>query len=118
MLSSCNCTLNPGSPPSSPPPRTAAKPCEPSDSFWKCSPRPHASTLICSVESTYCFVHFILQVRFGAEDFVGAGRAQGLYNLGQQEEVVEEEAVQLLVALGLVEFPTVQKLAWPQAIGH
>lgn len=67
---------------------------------------------------TYCFVHFILQVRFGTEDFVGAGRAQGLYDLGQQEEVVEEEAIQLLVALGLVEFPTVQKLAWPQAIGH
>ena len=38
--------------------------------------------------------------------------------MGQQQEVVEEEAVQLLVALGLVELPAVQKLAWPQAVGH
>lgn len=67
---------------------------------------------------TYSFVHFILQVRLGAEDFVGTRRAQGLYSLGEQEEVIEEEAVQLLVALGLVELPTVQKLAWPQAVGH
>lgn len=114
----CNCTPNPGLSPSPPPPHTAAKPCKQSDSFWKCSPLPQPPTRICGPESTYCFVHFILQVRFGAEDFVGAGRAQGLYDLGQQEEVVEEEAVQLLVALGLVELPAVQKLAWPQAIGH
>lgn len=38
--------------------------------------------------------------------------------MGQQEEVVEEEAVELLVALGLVELPAMQKLAWPQAVGH
>lgn len=38
--------------------------------------------------------------------------------MGQQQEVVEEEAIQLLVALGLVELPTVQELARPQAVGH
>lgn len=38
--------------------------------------------------------------------------------MGQQEEVIEEEAIQLLVALGFIELPTVQKLAWPQAVGH
>lgn len=38
--------------------------------------------------------------------------------MGQQEEVIEEEAIQLFVALGLVELPAVQKLAWSQAVGH
>lgn len=38
--------------------------------------------------------------------------------MGQQEEVVEEEAVELLVALGLVELPAVQKFARPQAVSH
>lgn len=84
----------------------------------KTSPPPHTKPDIANETQTYCFVHFILQVRFGAEDFVGAGRAQGLDDLGQQEEVVEEEAIQLFVALGFVELPTVQKLAWPQAVGH
>lgn len=38
--------------------------------------------------------------------------------MGQQEEVVEEEAIQLFVALRLVELSAVQKLAWSQAVGH
>lgn len=65
---------------------------------------------------TYCFVHFILQIRLGAEDLICARRAKRLYDLCQQEEVIEQKAIQFLVALGLVEFPTVQKFAWPQAV--
>ena len=57
-------------------------------------------------------------MRLGTEDLVGAGRAQRLDDLGEQEEVVEQEAVQLLVALGLVELAAVQELAWAQAVGH
>lgn len=38
--------------------------------------------------------------------------------MGEQQEVIEEEPAQLLVALGLVEFPTVQKLPRPQAVGE
>lgn len=52
------------------------------------------------------------------EHLVRARGAEGFDDLGQEQEVVEEEAVQLLVALGLVEFATVQELARAQAVGH
>lgn len=66
--------------------------------------------------STYSFVHFVLQVGLGAEDLVCAGRAKRFYDLSEEEEVIEEKAIQLLVTLGFIELPTVQELAWSQAV--
>lgn len=57
-----------------------------------------------------------MQIRLGAEDFVCARRAKRFYDLSEEEEIVEEKAVQFLVTLGFIEFPTVQKLAWSQAV--
>lgn len=38
--------------------------------------------------------------------------------MGEQQEVVEEEAVQFLVALGLIQLPTVQEFPGTQAVGE
>lgn len=38
-------------------------------------------------------------------------------HLCQQQEVVEQEAVELFAALGLEQFPTVEELAWAEAVG-
>lgn len=76
------------------------------------------TTLLLYESDTYSFVHFILQIRLGAEDLVGTRRAKGLYDLSQQEEIIEQKTIQLLVALGFVEFPAVQKFAWSQAVGN
>lgn len=65
---------------------------------------------------TYSFVHFVLQIGLGAEDLVCARRAKRFYDLSQEEEIVEQKAIQFLVTLGFIEFPTVQKLAWSQAV--
>lgn len=65
---------------------------------------------------THHFVHFELGVAFGAEEFIGAGRDKLFNHVGEQEEVIEEEAVQLLTALGLVQLATVQELPWSQAV--
>lgn len=54
----------------------------------------------------------------GAEHFFGSRGAQWPGDLRQEQEVIEQEAKELLVALGLVEFPTVQELARAQAVGH
>lgn len=37
--------------------------------------------------------------------------------MGKKQKVIEEEPVELLVALRLVQFPTVQKLPGTQAVG-
>lgn len=57
-------------------------------------------------------------MRLGAEHFVGSRGAQRPDDLRQEQEVIEEEAIELLVALGLVELPAVQELARAQAVGH
>lgn len=54
----------------------------------------------------------------GAEHFVGSRGAQRPGDLCQEQEVVEEEAIELLVALGLIELPAVQELARAQTVGH
>lgn len=65
---------------------------------------------------THRFVHFELRVGFGAEQFIRAGRDKLFNHVGEQEEVIEEEAIQLLTALGLVQFAAVQELPWSQAV--
>lgn len=67
---------------------------------------------------TYSLVHLVLQAGFGAEDLVCSRGAQRFDDLCEQQEVVEEEAVQLLVALCLVQFPAVKELPRPQAVCH
>lgn len=57
-----------------------------------------------------------MQIRLGAEDLVCARGAKRFYDLSQEEEIVEEKAIQFLVTLGFVEFPTVQELARSQAV--
>ena len=39
-------------------------------------------------------------------------------HLCEQQEVIEQEAVELLAALGFKEFPAVEELARPQTVGH
>lgn len=56
---------------------------------------------------THRFVHAILQVGFRTEDLVRSRRAQRFDDLREEQEVVKQEAVKLLVALGFVEFSTV-----------
>lgn len=69
--------------------------------------------------ATYRLVHFELSVGLGAEKLLRARGDRKLPDhVGEQQEVIEEEPAQLLVALGLVEFPTVQKLPRPQAVGE
>lgn len=65
---------------------------------------------------THHFVHFELGVGFGAEEFVGARRDKLFHHVGEQQEVVEKEAVQLLAALRLVELAAVQEFPWSQAV--
>lgn len=65
---------------------------------------------------THHFVHFELGVGFGAEQFIRAGRYKLFNHVGEQEEVVEKEAIQLLTALGLVQLATVQEFPWSQAV--
>lgn len=54
----------------------------------------------------------------GAEHFVGSRGAQRPGDLRQEQEVVEEETIELLVALGLVELPAVQELTRAEAVRH
>lgn len=54
----------------------------------------------------------------GAEHFVGSRGAQWPGDLRQEQEVVEEETIELLVALGLVELPAVQELTRAEAVRH
>lgn len=71
-----------------------------------------------SVRTPHRFVHAILQVGLGTEDLVVSGRAQRFDNLCEEQEVVKQEAVKLLVALGFVQFATVQELSRSQAVGN
>ena len=65
------------------------------------------------------FVHPELSTGLGVEELlVARGGGKLPDQVGEQQEVVEEEAIQFFVALGLVELPAVQKLAWSQAVGH
>lgn len=52
-------------------------------------------------------VHPELYVALGAEELVGARVGEGAGGAGEQQEVIEEQRLQLLVALGLVQLPTV-----------
>lgn len=65
---------------------------------------------------THHFVHFELWVGFGAEEFIGARRHKLFNHVGEQEEIIEKEAIQLLIALGLVQLATVQEFPWSQAV--
>ena len=38
--------------------------------------------------------------------------------LCEEQEIVKQEAVELLAALGFEEFPAVEELPWPQTVGH
>lgn len=67
---------------------------------------------------TYRFVHPVLCVRLGAEESVWAGGGELSDSLGQEQEVVKEESVQLLVALGLEQFAAVEESSRPQAVGQ
>lgn len=52
---------------------------------------------------THRFIHFELSTGLGAEELLGArGSSELPDQVGEQQEVVEEEPVQLLIALGLV----------------
>lgn len=68
---------------------------------------------------TYRLIHLELSVGLRAEKLLG-GRGDGelLDHVGEKQEVVEEEPVQLLVALGLVQLSAVQELPGPQAVGE
>lgn len=69
--------------------------------------------------SAHHFIHLELRAGLGAEELLGArGDGKLLDHVGEQQEVVEEEAVQLLIALGLVQLPAVQQLPGPQAVGE
>lgn len=71
--------------------------------------------------NSHRLVHLVLSVGLCIEELVGSGRGgggEGLGGVGEQQEVVEEEGPQLLVALGLVEPAAVEELAWAQAVGE
>lgn len=52
---------------------------------------------------THRFIHFELSTGLGAEELLEArGSSELPDQVGEQQEVVEEEPVQLLIALGLV----------------
>ena len=73
------------------------------------------------VRSSHRLVHLVLRIGLGAEELVRARRGrggEGLGGVGEQEEVIEEEGPQLLVALGLVEAAAVEELAWAKAVGE
>ena len=73
----------------------------------------------CQERYTYHFIHFELSVGLRAEKFLRArGNSKLLDHVGEKQEVIEEEPVQLLVALGLVQLSAVQELAGPQAVGE
>lgn len=60
-----------------------------------------------------------MSVGLRAEKFLGArGNSKLLDHVGEKQEVIEEEPVQLLVALGLVQLSAVQELAGSQAVGE
>ena len=65
---------------------------------------------------THHFVHFELGVGLGAEQFIRAGRDKLFDHVGKQQEVVEQEAIQLLAAICLVELAAVQELPRSQAV--
>lgn len=65
---------------------------------------------------THHFVHFELGVGLGAEQFIRARRDKLFDHVGKQQEVVEQEAIQLLAALRLVQLAAVQELPWSQAV--
>lgn len=65
------------------------------------------------------FVHPELSTGLGVEELlVARGGGKLPDQVGEQQEVVEEEGVQLLIALGLVQLPAVQKLPGAQAVGE
>lgn len=84
----------------------------------RCSNRHNTTALNWQDPKPYRFIHAILQVGLGAEDFVGSRGAQWPGDLRQEQEVVEEEAKELLVALSLIELPAVQELTRAQTVGH
>lgn len=61
----------------------------------------------CSPFPAHRLVHPELYVALGAEELVGARVGEGAGGAGEQQEVIEEQRLQLLVALGLVQLPTV-----------
>lgn len=67
--------------------------------------------------SSHRLVHAILQVCFRGEDFVRARWAQRFGHLRQQQEVVEQEAVELFAALGFEQLPAVEELPGTQTVG-
>lgn len=67
---------------------------------------------------THHLVHFELGVGLGAEQFIRARRYKLFNHVGEQEEVIEKEAIQLLTALGLVQLATVQEFPWSQAVSE
>lgn len=67
--------------------------------------------------SSHRLVHAILQVCFWGEDFVRARWAQRFGHLRQQQEVVEQEAVELFAALGFEQLPAVEELSGTQTVG-
>lgn len=69
-----------------------------------------------SVRKPHRFVHAILQVGLGTEDLVVSRGAQRFDDLREEQEVIKQEAKKLLVALGFVQFATVQELSRSQAV--
>ena len=60
-----------------------------------------------------------MSIGLRAEKFLRTrGNSKLLDHVGKKQEVIEEESVQLLIALGLVQLPTVQELPGPQAVGE
>lgn len=54
-------------------------------------------------DGTYRFIHFELSSGLGAEELLrGRGSGELPDQVGEQQEVIEEEPVQLLIALGLI----------------
>lgn len=66
---------------------------------------------------SYRLVHAVLQVRLGTENFIHSRGSQRFGDLCEEQKIVEQEAVQLLVTFGFVEFPAVQELPRPQTVG-
>lgn len=70
------------------------------------------------MNGTYGFIHLVLRGGFGVEEFVRARGRELFGGLSEEQEVVEEESVELLIALGLEQFPTVEEFSGPQTVGQ
>lgn len=94
---------------------TSLLPLRTGKSHCTVAPREAPSALV----GTHHFIHSELSTGLGAEELlIARGGSELPDQVSEQQEVVEEEGMQLLIALGLVQLPAVQKLPGAQAVGE